>query len=56
MLLAHDQKYRPMERIESPEINQSTSCQLIYNKGGKNKQGSGTTNGSGNTGKLHVKE
>ena len=38
MLLAHDQKYRPMDRIESPVIIQSTYCQLIYDKGGQNIQ------------------
>ena len=32
------QKYRPMEQIESPEINLCTSGYLIFDKGGKNIQ------------------
>ena len=35
MVLAHKQKYRP---IESPEINPCTYSYLIFNKGGKNIQ------------------
>ena len=45
-------------RIESPEKTPHTYGQLIFNKGGKNKQWEkvSSISGAGRTGQLHVKE
>ena len=37
-VLEQRQKYRSVERTESPELNTCTYSQLIYDKGGKNTQ------------------
>ena len=38
MVLAQNQKYRPMEQDRNPEINPCTYGYLIFDKGGKNIQ------------------
>ena len=38
MVLAQKQKYRPRNKVESPEINPSTYGYLIFDKVGKNIQ------------------
>ena len=59
MVLAQKQKYRSVDRIESPKINPDTYGQLIYDKECKNSNGEkrvSSISGAGEAGQLHVKE
>ena len=59
MVLAQKQKYRPMNKTESSEINSGTYGYLIFDIGGKNIQWGKTAssiNHAGKTGQLHVRE
>ena len=38
IVLAEKQKYKPMNNIENPELNQCTYGYLIFDRGGKNIQ------------------
>ena len=60
MVLAQKQTYRSVEQDKSPEINQCTYGQLIYNKRGKTiyngEKAVSSINGVGKTGQLLVKK
>ena len=54
-----NKKYRPMEQVESPEINPCTYGHLILDKGGKTIQWRNSVSsisGARKPGQIHVKE
>ena len=58
MVLAQKRKYRPWNKIESPEIIPCTYGHLTFDKGGKNIQWGKDrlfNKWSGKTGQLHVR-
>ena len=59
MVLAQKQKYRQLNKIESPEINPCTYGYLILTREARRYNGAKTDssiNGSGKTGQLHVQK
>ena len=57
--MAQKQKYRSVDRIESPNLNPCTYSQLIYDKGGKTiqwRKDNPFNKWAGKTGQRQVKE